>query len=498
MTDSALVTGADAAVPLRDRKPVWVLLVASFAAFLGGINQSTTNVALPVIVDSLQASAVAATWILLSYLVAMAATILVFGRLADLVGRRRVFLHGTTLFAVSSLAAAVAPSVTVLIIARTVQGVAAAMMFATGAALIAAVYPRRSLGGAMGIFVAVNSIAQFLGPMVGGFVAAGPGWPWLFWANIPVALCAAAAGHFVLPRGGTAARGEGFDFVGAVLAVGVVVALVCGVSGGGVYGWTSPRILALLGGFAVGAAAFVWWEHRIRHPLMDLTLFADRVFRWANVSSLLNCAVRFPLVLLVALMFQTVHSGGPALAGLAVVPISIGTMVASFAYGALERRFSHYRLGIAGSLATTGGVLLLLPTVAGGPYVLLTAVGGLVAGAGAGVVVTANGATILLPCATDQLGAVSSIRALLQMLGNSVGVAACLTLVAAPLPRGDKDAVYAGNAASLAPGSFAALERGFYAALIAVGVLAVAGAVASACARMSARNSRLTDRLSGR
>lgn len=464
-------------------RPVWVLVVASFTAFLGGINQGTLNVALPVIAVGLDSGATATNWILLSYLVGMVGTVLVFGRIADMIGRRRVFMAGMTLFALSSAMSGLAPSAGVLIAGRALQGISAAMMFATGAAMIAAAYPPHRLGSAMGIFFAVNSVAQIIGPVLGGAIASGLGWRWLFWVNIPIAVAACLAGLRVLPRGrGDHHRGR-FDLVGAVLSIVVIVSGVAALSVGNERGWTSPLIVVLTAVATVSSVVFLWWERRCSFPLLDLSLFSDKIFRWANVSSFLSCAVRFPLILLIALMFQTVHALGPAVAGLAVIPLSIGTMLASLAYGLLERWFSHYWLGVGGSLITVVGVLLLLPTVTGAAYLQFTAIGGFVAGIGTGIVLTANGATLLLDCDRAKLGVISGVRALLQMLGNVIGVAGCLVVVAMPLSGADRGAVYNRSGEALSADTSTAMGYGFQAAFVVLAVVSLLGALASASAR---------------
>ncbi|MFC9788216.1 MFS transporter [Rhodococcus sp. NPDC127528] len=483
MTDIRVAIPTDPDARLMGGRPVWVLVVASFTAFLGGINQGTLNVALPVIAVGLGSGPTATSWILLSYLVGMVGTILVFGRVADMIGRRRVFLAGMTLFAVSSALSALAPGAVALIAGRALQGIAAAMMFATGAAMIAAVYPPRRLGSAMGIFFAVNSVAQIVGPVLGGIIVSGPGWRWLFWVNVPIAVAAYLAGLRVLPRRSDDPRSGGFDWAGAGLSVAAIVSGVAALSTGNERGWTSPLIVVLVLVAAVSLVVFLWWERRFSFPILDLSLFTDRVFRWANVSSFLSCAVRFPLILLIALMFQTVHALGPAVAGLAVVPLSIGTMLAALAYGVLERWFSHYWLGVAGSLVTVVGVLLLLPTVSGSAYLQLTAVGGFVSGTGTGILLTANGAALLLDCDRSKLGVISGVRALLQMLGNVIGVAGCLVVLAAPLSGPDRSAVYSRSGEALGPGAATALGQGFQIAFTVLAVVALLGALASAAAR---------------
>lgn len=461
-----------------------ILVIASFASFLGGFNQSTINVALPVMSEDLGSGSTANGWILLAYPVGLAGLILVFGRLADMVGRRRVFLSGMAVFLIASVVAALAGDPAMMIVGRLGQGAGGAMIFSTGAAMIAAAYPRARLGAAIGIYFAVNAVAQILGPVLGGVITVGIGWQWLFWINIPVIAMAYAAAMRVLPRESRAVRGQRLDWAGGALSIAVVASAVSGLSMGNERGWADPLILLLAVTAVLSLSAFVWWELRAQSPLLDLSLFSNRVFLWANISSFLICAVRFPLVLLIALMFQTLHSMGPAMAGVLVVPLSVGAMVASSVYGIFERWFSHYALGVASSLLTVVGVLLFLPAVSGSAFIPFAVAGGFVVGVGTGVLVTANGSAIMLSSPPEKLGVVSGARSLMQMLGNVVGVAGCLVVVAIPLPVGDRDAVYGrGGGDGLDPAAAESLASGFQLVYIVLAVVALAGAAASAAAR---------------
>lgn len=166
---------------------------------------------------------------------------------------------------------------------------------------------------------------------------------------MPVSLLALIAGAVVLPREAGVASLKRFDVVGGALSFVVVAAMVTGLNPRSAIGWDDLPTVGSIAVTVLGIMAFVWWERRVDWPLVDLSKFADRVFRRANLSTLLNCAVRFPLVLLTALLFRTVHDSDPVVAGLVVIPLSVGTMVASMGYGLVERRYTHYALGVAGS-----------------------------------------------------------------------------------------------------------------------------------------------------
>lgn len=293
--------GGDFVVPHSHRRFPHVLVVVAAASFLGGVNQSSVSVALPVITAHFESGPVASSWVLLAYMLAMTGLVVVFGRLADLFGSRTIFLGGVWVFVLSSTALGIAPSIELLLGLRVVQGGGAAMMFATGAAIIARTMPTGSVGRGMGAYFATNSVAQLLGPVLGGFVAQSAGWSWLFWMNVPAGVSILLAGHRVLAKQGRRRRGEPIDFPGAVLGIALLGGLLTGLSLGGPRGWSDPIVLCSLLSAVVSGPLFLLRERRAHHPILDLGLFRDKVFAWANLAGALNNAVRFALVLLLVL-----------------------------------------------------------------------------------------------------------------------------------------------------------------------------------------------------
>src|SRR5262249_28401801 len=193
---------SDAALDERSQvRYAWrVLSLVCMAALMTGLNNSSITIALPTIVRHFDASAVQAQWILLSFILTNTVLMVVFGRVADIVGRREMYLTGVGLFTVMSIVAGSAPTAGVLIACRVLQAAAGAMLIANAAALVTAAFPRRLLGQGMGLYVASFSLAQLIGPSVGGLITAGIGWRWTFWLNVPLGVASLLWGLRALRR----------------------------------------------------------------------------------------------------------------------------------------------------------------------------------------------------------------------------------------------------------------------------------------------------------
>lgn len=454
-----------------------VAAVVAAASFLAGVNQSSVGVALPAISAHFRADPVASNWVLLAYMLALTGLVVVCGRLADVFGSKLIFIWGIWLFVLSSAALGGAPNIEVLLGLRVIQGCAAAMMFATGAAIIVQTMPAASLGRGMGVYFATNSVAQLLGPVLGGFVSQSLGWSWLFWMNVPAAVITMVLAHRVLPAQNPPGRGHPIDLSGALLGLALLGSLLTGLNVGGPRGWSDPLVLCCLLSSPVFGVLFLLREKHAHYPILDLTLFRDRVFTWGNLTGALNNAVRFAVVLLLALLYQTLHADGPGLASVIVTPVSAGTLVGTLTYRWCEYRLSHVTLGFLGATVTTAGVLTVIPTVGAESHRWFATIGGALVGLGSGTLVTANGTTIMAAAPRRRLGAVSGVRVLLQLVGITLGTALALATAASPLHPADQAAFYSGTSGSISAGGLALLPHGYYAAFSVLALLSLASAI---------------------
>lgn len=332
-----------------------VLLVTTFASFLAPFMASSVNLAIPAIASEFRASAILINWVVISYLLASATFLLPFGRLADISGRKRVFLIGLYGYVVSSLMCAMAPSIGPLIAFRALQGTAGSMMFATGVAILTAAYPPAERGKILGINTAAIYAGLSLGPTVGGLLT-----HYLSWRSIFLINC--LLGSFIiwptmkLAEQKNDVSGQAFDVVGALIYVFGIAAVICGASS--ITSWRPAKwILAL--GFAA-LTAFVRQELRARCPLFDARLFGRNVgFAFSNLAALIHYSATFSTGFLMSLYLQMVKGFDAQFAGLVLLsqPV-IQALLSPFA-GLLSDRIEPRLVASSGMALTAAGLFVL-------------------------------------------------------------------------------------------------------------------------------------------
>lgn len=466
------------------------LSVVGLASVLTSLNSSALNTALPAVVRHFHATSSEASWILLTYLLVSTVLTLVWGRCADILGRRWMYLAGLGLYTAASMLLGLAPSVSILIGLRVVQAAASAMLLTNSAAIVSAAFPARLLSRGMGIYLAAFSVAALLGPTLGGLLVTDLGWRWVFWFNVPVGVLCLGWGAVTLRRSPRTEPFTGIDPVGNLLFVFGIGGLLVALSEGGSLGWTNPVVVAGLVAFLVLVPAFLHVERRGRNPIVDLRLFIDRAFTAANTAAFLNMAAQASVVLVVGLYFQAVRGDTALHAGIALLPMSAATVLGSSSLGTFARWASPRTLAIIGVLCTCGGLAVLLVTVSAHTSYAEIFVGLALVGFGSGVFMPANITAILAGVPTQRLGIVNAIRLMLQSTGQVVGTAICLSLLAAPLAGSARRAVYAGTINAVSPHTISLLVTGYrltYAFMLIVTLLSVIACVVSRRAHVRAR-----------
>jgi EmrB/QacA subfamily drug resistance transporter len=453
-----------------------VLSVTSLGVLLAGTNTSTLDVGLPVVARHFHADATEASWIVLSYMLVNTVLILVFGRVADLIGRRRLYLIGLFVLTTASVLCGLAPNAPVLAAFRALQAVGAAALITNTTALLTDVAPPGRLSSLLGVNVSVASAAQVAGPLVGGLFASTLGWRWVFWFNVPFGVAGLVWARLSLHRDPPAGDREPFDAVGALLSFSLVGGIVLTLSEGGAVGWSSPAVLAGAVVTLLSLPVFLLTQRHRRYPMLDLTLFADRERSFAYACTFLLAVARFAVVLLVALYLQAASGTDPFQAGLRVIPVAAGISVVSPLAGRLARRFAT-RWVASGGLAVTAISLAVLAVVIA-PGASYPTVGAclLGVGVGTGLFMTPNTTSIMANVEAGRRGIANGVRSMLQNTGYVVSTALALAIVTSPLKPAEKSSAYAGTLSTLSPHALDAFTSGYRKAFV---VLAVACAVAT-------------------
>jgi len=336
------------------------LVVVTLSTLLVLLDASVVNVAIPQIVGDLDGTLDGATWVVAGYILAFAALLLLFGRLGDLLGRRRMFVWGVGIFTLASLACALAPSIGSLVAARVAQGVGAAMLTPSTLSLIKATFPKEKLGLAFGVEGVTAGVATALGPTLGGALTTSFSWHWIFLMNVPLGVLAIAAALLAIPESGDEGASRRIDVPGALLSGAGIFFLVFALIEGEKLGWGSAAILGSFAASAVLILAFVLVERRVREPLVDLALFDDRLFAAGNALRGLVLFVLLGTVFVLPLYWQTQLGYSALQSALVLLPLSVASFLLSPVAGSLADRVNvRWLVGFGFALTAASAFWLL-------------------------------------------------------------------------------------------------------------------------------------------
>ena len=410
----------------RLKSPTVLLFVILTAQLMVVLDTTIVNVALPHIQDSLGFSTSGLSWVINAYILTFGGFLLLGARAGDLFGRRRVFLVGIALFTVSSMLGGLATSGWMLLAARALQGLGAALAAPSALSLLTVTFsegPARVR--AIGLFTTVSAAGGAIGLIAGGLLTQLVSWRWVMFVNVPIGIVVFLIGRMVLAE--TESRHGHFDLFGALSCTVGIGAIVFGLVEAGQDGWASPVTII---SFVVGAAlvgAFLWQESRVAEPILPLKLLRSRTRSAANLARGLLYAGFYGLFYFLAQFLQDVHGYSPLRAGLAFLPMPVGVFLASqFTTRVLAHRLPEKLIMVIGATSATVG--LVLATEIGRSTSYLQIVVSLVLiGAGSGMALVALTSASLADVEPDVAGAASGLVNVSQQIGAAVGLAVLVT-----------------------------------------------------------------------
>jgi EmrB/QacA subfamily drug resistance transporter len=412
----------------RQQSKWLALTVLALAQFMVVLDVTIVNVALPSIQDALGFSGDGLQWVVNAYTLTFGGLLMLGGRMSDLLGRRRVFLAGMVLFALASLAGGLATSSGLLVAARAVQGVGAALLSPAALALVTVTFPAgRERNVALGIWGALAAIGGTLGVVAGGVLIDSLGWEWIFFVNLPVAAIALLATPLVVGESRREQAGAGFDLAGAILGTAGLSTLVFAVIRTEPSGWGSAEVLGLLGAAAILLGAFLYVESRSPDPLVPLRLFRIRGLGISAVALALNGAAFLGMFFLTAIYLQQVHGDSALEAGVAFVPMGIAAILSATVGAQLVTRFGTRAAYIAGSAIGVVGLLLLTRVGADASYAGDILPGIVVFGLGLPLVGVSNQIAAVAEVPHSDAGAASGIVTTAFQVGGAIGLAVIST-----------------------------------------------------------------------
>jgi EmrB/QacA subfamily drug resistance transporter len=447
----------------------WTLGALCFALFMIMLDNTIVTVALPSMQADLEATLTELEWVVNAYSITFAVLLLTGGKLADMYGRRRIFILGLIVFTVTSLACGLANTADFLIVARAFQGAGAALMMPATLSILAATFPVEERGTAIGIWAGVSGVALAIGPLVGGLLVQGIDWRWIFYVNIPVGVLGVFATLALVSESRDTSTDQSLDVLGLLAAAVAVFAFAFALIEANSYGWTSATIILLFVVSAVAIAVFIALELRQRRPMLELDLFRNPTFTGANVVSAMIFCSLFGFIFFMSLYLQNILGYSPIETGAAFLASTIAIMFAAPISGMLTDRYGPRWPMFTGMMMFGVGLLFLARIDETSnfwdmfPWFVM---GGL----GFGLVVAPSTAAILGSVSVDKGGVASGVMQSFRQLGGGLGVAICGAIVAAQLddlPFTD-------------PGYVGAFVDGLHGVLIFAGLVSIAGGLVAA------------------
>jgi EmrB/QacA subfamily drug resistance transporter len=459
--------GAVAAAPLllRSARGRWVVAATVLGSGMAMLDSTVVGIALPSINRSFHGGVGSLQWVVTGYLLTLAAFLLLAGSLGDHYGRRRIFMIGVVWFAVSSAACGLAPDTGVLVVARVVQGLGAALMAPASLAIIQASFRPEDRARAIGAWSGLGGVAAAAGPLVGGYLLAVASWRWVFFINLPVAAVVVLVTSRHVPESRDPSAVGRVDVWGASLAVAFLTGLTYALIEAPTRGWSDPAVLLALGVAALAGPAFVVVEHRSSHPMLPLGLFRSRQFSGANGVTFAVYGALGGALFLLPVELQLVAHYTPLESGLALLPLTLVMLTLSARSGQLSSRIGPRLQMTVGPLIVGAGLALLVRATHPGSYLTQVFPAVLVFAIGLVITVAPLTATAMGAAPTEHSGVASAVN---NVVARAAGLFAVSVL---PLVAGLT------GAAALAPQELAA---GFRTAMVISAVTCALGGVLAA------------------
>jgi EmrB/QacA subfamily drug resistance transporter len=418
---------------LQGQMNKWIVFVlAASASFMTTLDGSIVNIGLPSIARTFHTGVSGATeWIIIGYLVVIAAVLLTCGRLADMLGRKPIFVTGLVVFILGSALSGLAPSLLLLILARLFQGIGGALIFSVNVAMITTSFPSNERGLALGLNAVVVSLGVAAGPTIGGIITQFLTWRWIFYVNVPVCLLALlVAWYFYREQHSLREQNERFDLLGAaVLAIGFA-SLTLGLSFGQEWGWLSVGTLAALGGSLVTLGVGTYVEAHVEHPVLNLRILSNRVFAFANISFMLCMMALFAPGFLLPFYFEQLRGFSTIQTGLMMTPVPLMLAIVAPLSGSLADRWGSRWLSPVGLAIACFGLFLVSQINAhSSSWDIIWRLA--VIGIGQGLFQSPNTRTMMSAAPRNAQGEASGLLATGRVIGQSMSVALTGTVFAA-------------------------------------------------------------------
>lgn len=422
----------------------WIALsCTTIGALFSVLSGSTLMIALPVIMKDLHAGMGIVTWILMGYMLIMTILVPSVGRVADMFGRKKLYVSGFAVFTVASFFCAISPNAVWLLVFRMIQAVGGALMVANSTAIVADAFPRQELGKALGINGMIISIASVIGPILGGFLI-HVGWRSIFYMNIPIGIIGTLWAAFQLQEEYTEPEKQKFDWAGTLTFSTGMLSLLLALTMGGFTGWLQLPVLLLFIVSVILLFFFIRTEKKSTAPMLDLQLFRIRALAFAYASNLMNGIARGAVTFLLIFYFQGIKSVDPIQAGILLAPIAVSMMIASPISGYFSDKYGARVLSSIGLLISAAGLLGMVFITDKTPYSLLI-VYMFTLGLGSGMFFSPNSSSIMGIVPADKRGIAAGVRTMALNAGNVLSIAISMAIISSSVSEEAMQGLFMGT-----------------------------------------------------
>ena len=453
----------------------WIALsVTTIGALMASIDSTIVILALPQMMERLHADLIHMIWVIMGYILVSTVLLITFGRIADMVGRVRLYNAGFAVFTVGSALCGLSLNARQLVIFRLVQGAGAALMMVNSPAIITEVFPAHERGRALGINGVTWALGGIVGPLLGGLILTVADWRWVFFINVPIGIAGTLWGYLALKEMTARQRGEKFDLIGALTFSVGLVALLFALTLGIQLSWLSAPILLLFLVFVVMLAVFLMWERRAEAPALDLSLFSNRVYSFSVLAAMLQSLAMFAMNFLIVFYLQAVRGYDPLTAALLLIPFTVVSAVVGPISGLIADHIGARGPATAGLLLQAASLVWFVATLGPStPYGQIV-VGLVLTGLGGGLFWSPNTSAAMNGAPKGRLGIASGALATLRQTGMVTSFALALAVAAASLPRDAMLKLFVGTSVTLGSGPMQAFIGGIRHAFVVSVVFCIA------------------------
>jgi EmrB/QacA subfamily drug resistance transporter len=445
----------------------FVLATVSVGTFMATLDSSIVNVALPTISGQMHSDLSTIQWVVTSYLLTISSLLPVFGRTADIFGRKKVYSLGFLIFTLGSILCGLAQNIWFLVATRVLQAIGASMLMSNSAAIITAIFPREERGRALGLTGTVVALGSLTGPAVGGLLIGLLNWRAIFYINLPIGIIGFLAARLILPNDHLQKGKESFDFAGALTFTSGMICLLLGVNNGVDWGWTSfPVLFSIISGIVL-LAGFVITERKVKHPMIDLSLFSNRPFLMGNLSGWLSFVAMFANTMLLPFYLQHILNYSTSQVGLMMTFFPVTMAIVAPLSGHASDKFGPIAL-TTGGLAIVALGLFYFSTLTPLAHFYQIIPGGILTGLGAGMFQSPNNSSVMSSVTPQKLGIAGGINSLVRNLGMVTGIAFSVSLFEAW-----------GGVTKPKPDQIAAFMSAYHSVMLVAMGVAIIGAVVS-------------------